>query len=256
VGLGDGIHVVGMGVGLGDGINVKLKDGSYSGVLLVGGIENGELGAVVCVVDGIGLGEAEGIDDGLLVGNDVVGIMVGLDDGMDEGLDDGFGVVGFTEGLVDGFNEGLVDGFGAVGIKVGLRDGINEGLEDRSVSRTSEGGPVDGEVGEGLCEVDGIGLGEGEGNDGLLVGTDVVGILVGLGDGINEGLGDGISVVGMGVGLGDGINEGLGDGLDVVGIMVGLGDGITVGFKFRLSRLQSVSRTNCVHSLSLSLSSQ
>jgi len=89
-----------------------------------------------------------------------------------------------------------------------------------------EGGNVDGEVGEGLCEIDGIGLGEGVG---LLVGNDVVGNLVGLGDGINEGLEDGFDVVGNKVGLGDGLTEGLEDGFHVVGIRVGLVDGRALG---------------------------
>jgi hypothetical protein len=87
------------------------------------------------------------------------------------------------------------------------------------------GGTEGRKLGEGVGEADGIELGENEVDNGLLVGNNVVGIMVGLAVGINEGLGDGINVVGIKVGLGDGINEGFGDGSDVVGIMVGLGDG-------------------------------
>jgi len=96
-------------VGLEDGNIERLEGGSYSVGLLVGGTGDGELGEGLCEVDGIGLGECEGNDDGLLLGNDVVGIMVGLGDGISEGLEDGTDVVGIMVGLGDGFNEELED---------------------------------------------------------------------------------------------------------------------------------------------------
>lgn len=75
-------------------------------------------------------------------------------------------------------------------------------------------------VGEGL--VDGAGLGEGLGiEDGFGLGKGVVGSFEGLVEGITDGLKLGSEVVGSLLGLGEGINEGRAVGTGV-GRLVGL----------------------------------
>jgi len=82
--------------------------------------------------------------------------------------------------------------------------------------------------------LDGIALGAGLGiNDGLELGTGVVGNFVGLGEGINDGDREGSRVVGSRVGLGEGITDGL---------PVGRGVGLLVGSQVVQVRVNDVVR--------------
>lgn len=133
-----------------------------------------------------GLGEAEGLDEGL-----VLGLVEGEDDGL--GVADGE-LLGDDEGLVEGEDEGLVDGLeDGLGVALGEEDGVALGLLDGLLLGEVEGD----EEGDGVAE--GLELGDVEGDvEGELLGDGVAdGLLLGLvegellGDGVAEGEDDG-----------------------------------------------------------------
>jgi len=153
-----GAAVVGETVGDADGVGEGSVHMTTAPLPLPLPLPGGTLGQV-----GPGVGETEGLTDGLIVGvldGVVDGLEVGVPDGVVDGLE-----VGVPDGVVDGLEVGVVDG-----LEVGVPDGVVDGLE--------------------VGVVDGLEVGV---PDGVVDGLEV-GVPDGAADGANDGAKDGLSV--------------------------------------------------------------
>ena len=131
--------------------------------------------------------------------------------GIDEdGVPDGFDVVGVILGVVEGFEDGLKDGLCVGNEIVGLNDGDSDGDNDG----TDVLGDFEGKAEEGWLVGEVVGIKD----NGANVGTDSVGITLGIADGPVVGAEDGKCV-------GDdivGIKDGKCDGYDMLGLREGM----------------------------------